>query len=117
MARSACGVSLSMSLGLLLVGSGSVVPVGGVTVAVLVNEPVAEGLTWTVKLKVTLAPTGRSTLVDRASLPLAGLLTLTLPPPLLSVIVQVAAVTPVGRRSEMPAPLTALGSLLLTTLV
>src|SRR5262245_12921536 len=117
MDRSARGVSLSTSLGLLLVGSGSVVPAGGVAVAVLVREPVAEGSIWTVKVKVTLAPTGRSTLVDRAPVPLAGLLALTLPPPPLSVAVQVASVTPAGRGSDTLASVTALGPLLLTTMV
>ena len=42
------------------------VPPGGVTVAVLTREPVAVGSIWTVKVKVTVAPTGRLTVVARA---------------------------------------------------
>src|SRR5262245_11455606 len=115
MARSARGVRLSVSVALLLPWVGSVTPGGGVTVAVLVREPVAEGSIWTVKVKVTVALTGRLTVVTRASMPLFG--PVTLPPPLLSVTVQVAAVTPVGRESATLAPVTALGPLLLTTMV
>src|SRR4051794_41879100 len=72
MVRSAWGVSVSLSLALLSAGSGSVAPGGGVTVAVLTREPVAAGSTRTVKLKVTVAPTGRSTVVARGPVPLAG---------------------------------------------
>ena len=72
MDRSALGVRLSVSVALLSAGSGSVTPAGGLTVAVLLREPVAEGLTRTVKVKVTLALAGRSTVVARAPLPLAG---------------------------------------------
>ena len=53
------------------------------TVAVLVIVPVANGLIWFVKLKVTLAPAGRSTVVASAPMPL--LAPETLPPPLLLV--------------------------------
>src|SRR4029077_21184977 len=104
-----------VSLALLSVGSGSVVPVGGLTVAVLLSEPVAEGLTRTVKVKVTLALTGRSTVVARAPVPVVG--PVTVPPPLLAVAAQVAAVTPAGRGSDTLAPLTALGPALVTTMV
>ena len=44
MDRSAWGVSVSVSLALLLTGLGSVTPAGGVTVAVLLSEPVALAL-------------------------------------------------------------------------
>src|SRR5262245_14762767 len=107
MARSARGGRLSTSVALLSAGSGSVTPGGGLTVAVLVSEPVAAGLTRTVKVKVTVAPTGRLTVVARAPVPLLG--PLTAPPPLLAVAAQVAAVTPAGRGSATLAPLTALG--------
>ena len=43
MDRSAWGVRLSVSVALLLAGLGSVVPAGGVTVAVLTRVPVAAG--------------------------------------------------------------------------
>src|SRR6516165_259017 len=107
MARSAWGVRMSVSLALLLAGLGSVTPAGAVTVAVLVRKPVAEGLIWTVKVKVTLALTGRLTVVARAPVPPLG--PVTIPPPLLAVAVQVAAVTPAGRGSDTLAPLTTLG--------
>ena len=44
MDRSDWGVRVSVSLALLLAGLGSVTPAGGVTVAVLLSIPVAEGL-------------------------------------------------------------------------
>src|SRR5436305_14307399 len=102
MARSACGVSVSVSVPVLLAGVGSVTPAGGVTVAVLARAPVAAGSICTVKVKVTVALTGRSTVVARAPAPLAG--PVTLPPPLLAVAVQLAVVTPAGRRSDTLAP-------------
>src|SRR5262245_48877380 len=98
MARSAWGVRVLVSVSRLLAGLGSVTPAGGLTVAVLANVPVAAGLTWTVKLKVTVALRGRSTVVARAPLPLVG--PVTVPPPLLAVVVQVAAVAPAGRGSD-----------------
>src|SRR5579883_608512 len=115
MDRSDCGVSVSVSVALLLSGLGSVTPDGGVTVAVLVKVPVAEGSIWTVKVKVTLALTGRSTVVDKEPVPLLG--PVTVPPLALAVDVQLAAVTPAGRGSDTLAPVTSLGPLLLTTMV
>src|SRR4029453_8714285 len=115
MLRSYWMSSVSVSLALLSRGSGSVTPAGGLTVAVLARRPVAEGLTRTVKVKVTLAPTGRSTVVARGPVPLAG--PLTLPPPVAPANAQVAAVAPAGRGSDTLAPLTALGPSLLTTTV
>ena len=55
-----------MSVAVLLAGVGSVTPAGGVTVAVLARVPVAAGSICTVKVKVTVALTGRSTVVARA---------------------------------------------------
>src|SRR6516164_592258 len=115
MARSAWGVSVSVSVALLLPGLGSVTPAGGLTVAVLVGGPVAVGAICTVKVKVTVTLTGRSTVVARPPVPLLG--PVTLPPPLLAVAVQVAAVAPAGRGSERAAPVTSLGPLLLTRMV
>jgi len=43
-ARSACGVTVSPSVKLSLVGVGSVVPAGALTVKVVVSVPVALGL-------------------------------------------------------------------------
>src|SRR3954452_7959435 len=115
MDRSAWGVSVSVSLALLLAGVGSVTPAGGGTVAVLARVPVAEGLTWTVKVKVTVALTGRSTVVARAPAPLAG--PVTLPPPVAPRNAQVPPVTPTGRGSDNVASVTALGPALLTTMM
>src|SRR6516225_874233 len=115
MDRSASGVRLSLSLALLLAGLGSVTPVGGMIVAVLVNRPVAEGSVWTVKVNVTLALIGRLTVVARSPVPLLG--PATLPPPVALTNVQLAAVTPGGTESATLAPVTSLGPLLLTTMV
>src|SRR5262245_47948749 len=98
MDRSAWGVRLSVSVLLLLPGVGSVVPVGGVTVAVLSRVPVAAGSIWTVKVKVTLAPTGRSTVVARAPVP--PLDPVTLPPPVWPENAQLPPVAPAGRGSD-----------------
>src|SRR5215831_20380161 len=96
--KSAVGVSVSVS---------AVVkddPPGGVTVAALTNEPVALGLIVVVNVKVTLALTGRFTVVVRAPVPLVG--PVTLAPPLV-VDVQAAAL----------APVTVPGPVLLTTMM
>src|SRR5262245_60477310 len=114
MDRSARGVRLSVSVAVLLPGVGSVTPAGGATVAVLTREPVADGLTWTVYVNVTVAPTGRLTVVARAPAPFAG--PVTAPPPVKSVAAQLADVTPAGRASDTLAPVTALGPVLLTTI-
>src|SRR5262245_8556037 len=115
MDRSAWGVRLSVSVALSLVGLGSVTPAGGVTVAVLARMPVAEGSLSTVKMKVILPLTGRSTVVASAPAPLVG--PVTVPPPLLAVAVQVTPVTPAGTGSDTLAPVTALGPLFFTTIV
>src|SRR6516164_4543790 len=115
MDRSDWGVRLSLSVALLLAGLVSVTPAGAVTVAVLVRMPVAEGSIWTVKLKVTVALTGRSTVVARAPLPPRG--PVTTPPPVAPWDAQVAEVTPAGRGSDRAAPVTSLGPALLTTIV
>src|SRR5436309_1630489 len=109
--RSAWGVSASLSPALLLPGVGSVTPTGAVTVAVLARAPVAAGSICTVKVKVTVAPTGRSTAVARAPLPPPG--TLTAPPPVALANAQLPPVAPAGRGSDTLAPLTALGPALL----
>src|SRR3954467_1281803 len=114
-ARSARGVSVSVSVPVLLAPLGSVRPAGGVMVAVLARAPVAEGSNCTGKVKGTVALTGRLTVVARAPLRLAG--PVTLPPPVWPTNVQEAAVTPAGRGSESVAPVAALGPALLTTRV
>src|SRR5262245_5415475 len=113
--RSALGIRGSVSVAVLLPGVGSVVPVGGLTVAVLVRRPVAEGLIWTVKVKVTVALTGRSTVVDRTPVPLSR--PVTTPPPVAPANAQLPPVAKAGRGSDTLAPVTALGPWLVTTMV
>src|SRR5436305_1000863 len=108
---------VSVSIAVLLLRLGSVSPLGGVTVAVLTKEPVALALILAEKEKVTLAPTGRSTLVLKAPVPLPGLPTLMAPPPLAPTKVQLSLVTSAGTASLMLAPLATLGPALLTTMV
>src|SRR5262249_20300663 len=113
--RSDWGVSVSVSVALLLAGLVSVTSAGGVMVAVLVNEPGAEGAVWAVEVKGAVALTGRSTVVARAPAPVPA--PATAPPPLLSLTVQLAAVTPAGSGSDTLAPVTSLGPRLLTTMM
>src|SRR5262249_10110680 len=115
MKRSDWGVRVSVSVALLLAVLRSVTPLGAVILAMLDNDPVAEGLTWIVNVNVPVAFTGRSTVVAKAPAPLVG--PVTVPPPLLPVAVQIAAVTPVGKASATLAPLTSLGPALLTTMM
>jgi hypothetical protein len=77
--RSTSGVSVSVSVSVLSAVLVSVVPAGGVTVAVVTRLPVAAGSTSTWKKKVTVSPLFRSTVVARASVPLRGPETLPVP--------------------------------------
>jgi hypothetical protein len=61
---SAVGVSVSMSLALLLAEVGSVTPAGAATAAVFVNEPVAVDETATMTLYVTVAPVAMVAVVE-----------------------------------------------------
>src|SRR5678816_1825408 len=61
MARLALGDSVSVSVALLLPGVGSVTPPGAVTVAVLINDPVADAEMLQLAVYVTLPPLGRPT--------------------------------------------------------
>src|SRR5262245_29543457 len=117
MARSATAPMVSMSVAVLLLRLLSVSPAGGETVAVLTRVPVAVGLMLAEKEKVTLAPTGRSTFVLRAPVPLLGLPEVMAPPPLAPTKVQASLVTPAGTASATLAPLATLGPALLTTMV
>src|SRR5947209_7317489 len=56
MTRSALGAGVSVSVALLLVVLGSVVPVGAVTVAVLTRLPVAEDVVVPLTVKTTELP-------------------------------------------------------------
>src|SRR5690242_471159 len=111
--RSGVGV-VSVSVALLLAVLVSVTPAGTNTVAVLLIEPLAFESIEPMKVKVTLAATGRSTVAARAPLPLDG--PTTLAPPLVADDHN-APMIPTGSRSVTVAPFTALGPLLLTTIV
>src|SRR5438105_1571938 len=65
MDRSACGVSVSVSLALLLALFGSVTPAGGDTVAVFTSLPVTAGLMVPVTLSVMRWPVARVRPVHR----------------------------------------------------
>jgi len=111
-ARSACGVSVSLSVAVLLALDGSTMPAGAATAAVLVKVPVAPGLivALTVKVTVPLA----STLIDvlMLPLPLAGQLE-----PAEALHVQLTPVKVAGNVSVTVAPVTAFGPLLVTVIV
>src|SRR5262249_60417948 len=102
MARSASGVRVSVSLVALHDALPILTPAGGLTVAVLVNVPVAAGSTWTVKLKVTVALTGRSAGGAKGPVPPLG--PVTVPPPLLAVVTPGGGGTPARRGAETPGP-------------
>src|SRR5262245_6226958 len=70
MARSAWGVRVSVSLAVL--SAGVLSPGGTATVAVLVNDPVAEGLIWATAVKVVVPPGSRVTAVAMLPVPLAA---------------------------------------------
>src|SRR6267378_1611121 len=103
-ARSAWGVSVSVSVAELLPGTGSATPAGSVTVAVLLSLPVAEALIVPVSVYVTAAPTGRFT----TSLMLPDPAAVHVPPPL-PTHVQVAPLIGPGRASVTIAPFAAFG--------
>src|SRR5205809_1098568 len=58
MARSACGPAGLVSVAWLLPGTGSVLPKGGLTVAVLISWPVVPAGTVPLTVKVAWVPTG-----------------------------------------------------------
>lgn len=72
MERSACGVSVSVSLAELLFEFGSTAPSGMPTVAVFVTVPVADGLAVAVRAKVAVPPFFKSTLVLMLPTPLGA---------------------------------------------
>ena len=72
MERLADGVSSVGSVARLLLVSGSRVPTGGPTVAVLLSKPVAAGRTVAVAVKVATPAAGRSTVVAMSPVPLAA---------------------------------------------
>src|SRR5215467_11425090 len=111
-ARSATRLTVSVAGALLLPGVVSVTPPGTVTVAVLAIEPVALPATVALTVKVAVPPLSRFTLAEMFPLPLAGQLE-----PALATQVQLPMVNPVGAVSVTVAPVTALGPLLVATIV
>ncbi len=94
-------------------GTGSVVPAGGATVAVLARVPMASGATVPVATKVADAPAGRSTVVAMGPEPLAVPQT----PPSVALHVHVTPVSTAGNVSLTGAPVTVLGPALATVIV
>jgi hypothetical protein len=69
MMRSACGVSVSLSVAVLLADDGSVMPDPTDTDAVFDNDPVAPAATTPVTVKVVVPPTGKPTVELMLPLP------------------------------------------------
>jgi hypothetical protein len=110
--RSACGFSVSLSVALLLPATGSVVPPGAVTVAVLLRVPVAPEAIVALTVKVAVPPTSSVTLLLMLPLPLAGQLD-----PAEALQVQATPVRLAGKVSPTVAPVATLGPLLVTVTV
>src|SRR5687767_9336203 len=104
MPRSPVGVSVSVSVALLLADEGSVVPAGTVIVAVLLNAPVARGSTVPVAVKVAVPFTRRLTRALMFPDPLAGQLD-----PADATQVHVAPRSAAGKVSLTVAPVVSLG--------
>lgn len=111
-AKSAVVKMVLISVALLLAGVGSGAVAGDVTVAVLLNVPVAELTTVAVKLNVAVEPGNKLTVVLMLPLPVVA--------PQLAptdgVQVQLTLVSLVGTISVTVAPFTVLGPLFLTTM-
>src|SRR4051812_5919946 len=107
-ARSACGAIVSVSVAELLPVLGSVVPAGGVTVAVFVSVPVAAGLSVPVTTMRTPLPACRFT-VRLMLLPVPlGVPQLAFAPLTLAQV-QVTLVSAAGTVSVIATPVTSLG--------
>ncbi len=110
--KSATGPTGLLSEALLLPGTGSVTPAGGLTVAVLSSEPTVPGGTVPLTVNVTVPPTGSDTSVSIAPLPDAGH-----EPPDPPAHVQVKAASGAGSGSCTRALTTSLGPRLVTVIV
>src|SRR5688572_30017696 len=97
----------------LLFGSGSVVPAGGVTEAVLVRRPTVPKGTVPVMVKVAWVPDGRFTSASMSPVPLVFR---QVPAPLAEQV-QVKPEIAEGKLSRTRAPPTSSGPLLVTTSV
>src|SRR6266571_1693323 len=117
MARSATSLGVSVSVALLLVETGSVVPAGAAIVAVLTRLPVADDLAVPVTVKTTALPAPAAMLTVAARLlpePLPPLVTEALP---VVLDVHVTPVRAAGMLSDTVAPTTLLGPALVTVMV
>ncbi len=97
-------------------GSGSVVPAGGVTVAVLVSVPVAAGLTVAVTVNVTAAPIARLTVAAMSPVPLR-VPQVAAPPVVVQVQLTFWSSAGPGKVSATVAPTTLVGPKFETTIV
>ncbi len=112
--RSPVGTRVVLSVEELLLGSGSVQPVGAVTVAVLETVPLAEASMRPVTVKVAVPPASRFTsTLEMLPVPLAELPL----EPLLYTTDQAAFKMDAGRVSFTAAATTLLGPELLTVMV
>lgn len=102
--RSARGVSVLLSVEVLLLATGSVVPTGGVIVAVLLSVPRALARIVAVRVYVALPLASRFTLSLMLPVPLAAH-----EEPAVAVHVHDAAVNEAGRLSVTVAPVTEAG--------
>src|SRR5438876_1217288 len=112
MDRSAWGVSVSVSVLLLLPGTGSVAPLGTVTVAVLARKPLAEDTTVPLTVKTAELPAPAATLTMALRLlpePVAPLVTEAVP---VVLDVQCTPVRAAGMVSATLAPMASLGPVL-----
>ena len=105
-ARSACGVTATVSVDVLFAGFVSVTPAGAAMVAVLTRLPLAAADSVAVTVNVALPLTGRFTLALMFPEPLAG----HVPPPA-PTQVQLTLLSVAGKVSATVAPVTALGPL------
>src|SRR5262249_12166633 len=111
--RSACGVRLSLSVAELLPGVGSVTPPGAATLATLTSEPVAGSEACGAAEKGIVPPTARLAVVLMLPVPLVAA---TLEPAA-ATAGRVSVVSAAGSASEIVAPVTLDGPLLVTTIV
>src|SRR5262245_1187898 len=112
-ARSPRGVSVSVSVAVLLADTGSVTPPGVVTVAVLASVPSAPGATVPVAVKVTVPPASRFTVRLMLPAPEAAMQL----EPAEAAQVQVTPVMAAGNVSATVAPFTAIVALVLVATI
>src|SRR5436305_577086 len=107
------GAGVSVSVALLSLGLGSVVPTGTEALAVLTRLPVAFGSMVATTVIVIVPPAARLPVTLMLPEPLTGLLE----PLPVKVAVQVAPVMAAGKMSVKVPPTMSLGPLLVTTMM